>query len=160
TSQEPKYWLIVLTGTTWSEFLQAGATTYGLSDRYEATANRVTPGDYLVCYVAGISRFIGLLQVTSKAFRDTSEIWQFDVYPIRLKVNVIVQLVPETAIPATELRSELSVFRNLKTPSSWAMRFRNSIKEWNKADASAVIKALNNAKQSPTHRPVVRAKLA
>lgn len=115
---EKRYWLVVFTGTTWREFLDSGANICGLSDRYKSTAEKAKPGDYLLCYVAGISRFIGLLEITSPAFRDLTGICTFDVYPLRFKVRPIICLTPETAVPAVTLRDSLSIFRNLKTPSS------------------------------------------
>ena len=39
-------------------------------------------GDYFLCYLAGVSRFIGVLEVTSEAFRDASPIWEEKSFPV------------------------------------------------------------------------------
>lgn len=157
---EKRYWLIVFTGTTWQEFVSSGANVCGLSDRYQKMAERTKLGDYLLCYVAGISRFIGLLEITSGPFRDRTGIWTFDIYPLRLKVRPVILLTPESAVPVQSLKDHLSIFQNLKSPSSWAMQFRNSIREWKATDAEIVISALNEASRNPTIRPVKASKLA
>lgn len=144
---------------TWNEFVTSGANIYGLNERFKATAARTKPGDYLICYVAGISRFIAVLEITSQPFRDSSEIWTLDVYPVRLRVKVIQELTLETAIPVQELATELSMFQNLSSPSSWASHFRHSLKAWKSSDAKVVIAALTNTKRNPVSRPLGRARM-
>ena len=34
------------------------------------------PGDYLLCYMTGISRWIGILEVTSQPYKDDTPIWK------------------------------------------------------------------------------------
>jgi predicted RNA-binding protein len=157
--EERQYWLGLFTATTWEEFINSGATVYGLNERFKVTAGRTKPGDYLICYVAGISRFIGVLEILSAPFWDNSEIWTYDIYPIRLKVKIVQQLTLETAIPVKELSSKLSMFQNLSSPSSWASHFRNSLKSWKSADAKVVIEALTKAKQNPVEHPLGKARV-
>jgi hypothetical protein len=65
---------------------------------------QVKPGDYLLCYLTGVSRFIGVLEVTSQPFWDETPIWKDEVFPSRVKVEVIATLTPETAVPIFELK--------------------------------------------------------
>ena len=58
-----KYWLDLFTGQTWEEFLTNGATVSGFRETREKMARKIKPGDFLLCYVTGISRFIGVLKV-------------------------------------------------------------------------------------------------
>jgi hypothetical protein len=58
-----KYWLDLFTGTTWEEFLEHGAKISGFRASRKRLAERISPGDYLLCYLTGISRFIGILEV-------------------------------------------------------------------------------------------------
>ncbi|HEY8227075.1 MAG TPA: EVE domain-containing protein [Pyrinomonadaceae bacterium] len=155
-----KYWLALFTGTTWQEFLDAGASIYGVNHRYKSMASRTKPGDYLICYVAGISRFIGLLEIVSPSYWDTTSIWTFDIYPVRLKVRVVLNLLPETAVPVKELITGLSSFRNMKHSSSWAMFFRQPFREWQTSDAETIVKVLKKAKQHPILRSVLASQLA
>ena len=93
----PTYWLDLFTGTTWQEFLNAGATISGFRKRRWKTVQRIKPGDYLLCYLTGVSRFIGVLEATSEPYLDESPIWKDEVFPCRLEVEAIATLTPETA---------------------------------------------------------------
>jgi predicted RNA-binding protein len=64
------YWLVLFTGTTWDEFLKAGANVAGFRESKWTTVQKIKPGDYLLCYMIGISRFIAVLEVTSPAFKS------------------------------------------------------------------------------------------
>ena len=158
--EERNYWLITFTGITWNEFLNVGANTYGLKDWYETTASKTKLGDYLICYMAGVSRFVGLLEVKSAPFRERKEIWTHHPLFLRLRVEPIILLTPETGIPVTELKDQLSMFQNLKSPSSWAMHFRNALRQWKEKDANAVIAALKKAEKKPIKREVEKVKLS
>jgi len=48
------YWLDLFTGTTWKEFLDAGAKVSGFSQRMRANVSRIKPGDILLCYMTGV----------------------------------------------------------------------------------------------------------
>jgi hypothetical protein len=61
-------------------------------------------GDILLCYLTGVSRFIGALEVIGEPFVDKSPIWRSDVFPARLPVKVLIQLKAETAIPPKAAR--------------------------------------------------------
>jgi predicted RNA-binding protein len=112
------YWLDLFTGTTWQEFLYAGATVSGFRDRRWKTVQQVKPGDYFLCYLTGVSRFIGVLEVTSEPYWDETPIWEDAVFPCRTKVEVIAALTPETAVPIFDLKEQLTIFQNLKEPAT------------------------------------------
>ena len=61
------YWLDLFTGTTWEEFLAAGGEVSGFRERRWKTVQQMKPGDYLLCYLTGISRWIGVLEVVTGA---------------------------------------------------------------------------------------------
>ena len=92
------YWLDLFTGATWEEFLAAGGEVSGFRERRWKTVQQMKPGDYLVCYLTGVSRWIGVLEVVSEAYRDSSPIWQDDVFPCRVRVRSVATLTPETAV--------------------------------------------------------------
>jgi hypothetical protein len=98
------YWLDLFTGTTWHEFLDAGAETSGFRESRWKTVQRIKPGDYLLCYLTGVSRWIGVLEVVAPAFKDSSTIWKDEEFPCRLGVKVVASLTPETAVPVFEFR--------------------------------------------------------
>ena len=58
---ERNYWLDLFSGTTWREFLDAGAKVSGFREGRWKTLQQMKPGDYLLCYLTGVSRWIGVL---------------------------------------------------------------------------------------------------
>ncbi|HEV2388507.1 MAG TPA: hypothetical protein VGS20_14770 [Candidatus Acidoferrales bacterium] len=154
------YWLDLFTGVTWNEFLAAGGDTSGFRASRWPTVQKIKTGDYLLCYLTGVSRFIGVLEATSAPFKDSSPIWKDEDFPCRLKVKPLVVLKPETAVPVLELRNRLSIFRDMKSAIAWTGHFRGSPARWNATDGEAVLEALSEAEKNPTTRPVDEAKLA
>ena len=154
------YWLDLFTGATWEEFLAAGGEVSGFRERRWKTVQQMKPGDYMVCYLTGVSRWIGVLEVVSEAYRDSSPIWQDDEFPCRVRVRSVATLTPETAVPVFELREQLSVFRDLKNPNAWTGHFRGSPTRWKPGDGQVVVAAVLDAKDNPINRPVDAAKLA
>ena len=69
------YWLDLFTGATWDEFRKAGSNISGFRKSRWKSVQKIKPGDYLLCYLTGVSRFTGALEVTSKPFQDDSPIW-------------------------------------------------------------------------------------
>jgi predicted RNA-binding protein len=120
------YWLDLFTGTTWQEFLAAGGEVSGFRASRWSMVQRMRPGDYLLCYLTGVSRWIGVLEVASEPFRDSTPIWKDKDFPCRVRVRVVAALTPATAVPVVELRDQLSAFQNLKNPNAWTGRFRGS----------------------------------
>ncbi len=118
------------------------------------------PGDYLLCYLTGVSRFIGVLEVTSGPYWDETPIWKDEVFPCRVKVETLASLAPETAVPIFDLREQLTIFQNLKSPGAWTGHVRGSPARWNPSDGEAVVYAVLEAVENPVKRPVDASKLA
>src|SRR5215203_2044201 len=154
------YWLDLFTGTTWQEFLHAGATVSGFRDRRWKTVQQVKPGDYFLCYLTGVSRFIGVLEATSEPYWDETPIWEDAVFPCRTKVEVIAALTPETAVPIFDLKEQLTIFQNLQRPAAWTGHVRGSPARWKPSDGEAVVYAVMEAVENPVKRPVDASKLA
>ena len=155
-----QYWLDLFTWKTWQEFLKAGGEVSGFRENRWKTVQRIKPGDYLLCYLTGVSRWIGILEVTSEAFKDDSQIWEVDAFPSRVKVRLINKLEPETAVPVLDLKEKLSIFDNLKNPNSWGMLFRGSPKKLSSEDGQEIVKAIQYAVKNPVRRKVDPKKLA
>ncbi|HUW14595.1 MAG TPA: hypothetical protein VM537_33050 [Anaerolineae bacterium] len=153
------YWLNLFTWTTWQEFLEAGGKVTGFRERRWKTVQRVKPGDYLLCYLTGVSRWIAVLEVTSDAFWDEATIWNDAVFPSRLRVKLITALTPETAVPVKELSGQLSFFQNLKFPNAWGVFFRGSPRKFKPSDGEAVLNAILETERNPLTRAVDEHKL-
>ena len=85
---------------------------------------QIKPGDYLLCYLTGVSRWVGILEVESKPFRDQTPIWNDATFPCRVRVKVVSALTPETAVPIESMRDQLSIFQNLTSPTAWTGHLR------------------------------------
>jgi hypothetical protein len=150
----PTYWLDLFTVETWKEFLDHGGNVSGFSEKRRAVVQGMRPGDYLLCYLTRVSRFVGLLEVVDKPFLDKEPIWSSQVYPSRVRVQVIVALSPEHGVPVLDMREELTIFQNLPNPNYWQGPFRRSPTKWKTADGEAVVRTLQEAKANPVERPL------
>jgi len=154
------YWLDLFTGTTWAEFKEAGGNVSGFRESRWKTVQKIRLGDYLLCYLTGISRFIAVLEATSEPFRDNATIWKDEAFAARLRVKPVVELTPETAVPIQALRSSLSIFKDLSSPNAWTGHLRGSPTRWDPADGEAIVTALLEAQKNPIVRQVDKRKLA
>ena len=57
------YWLDLFTATTWDEFRQAGSRITGFRASTRSVRKAVKPGDILLCYLTGVMRRVGALEV-------------------------------------------------------------------------------------------------
>lgn len=146
------YWLNLFTWNTWKEFLAAGGKTSGFRKARWRTVQRMKPGDYLLCYMTGISRFFAILEIMGEPFQDDSPIWSEADFESRIPVRVVLELPPEHAIPVKTLRAELSYFQDLKSPNAWTGHFRGSPTKEKHQDAQVIISALQEAKRNPIKR--------
>lgn len=112
-----RYWLDLFTGKTWEEFLKNGANVSGFRETRKTLAKQIQPGDYFVCYMTGIKRFIAVLEARSAVYEDRSKLWEDEDFPVRFKVEVVYKLEPEMAVPIDDLRDRLSMFQNLRRKS-------------------------------------------
>ena len=154
------YWLDLFTGRTWEEFLASGGNVSGFRESRWSVIQKVKPGDRLLCYVTGVSRWIGLLEVTGEPYQDTTPIWMDDTFPSRFPVKVLIALDPEHAVPVHSLADRLSYFQKATSPVGWTGHFRGSPVREKEADALVVVEALEKASQNPVSRPVDKAKWA
>ena len=81
---ERTYWLDLFSVKTWEEFVAAGARVSGFRESRWSTVQRIAVGDYLLCYLTGLSRFVAVLEVTSAPYLDRSPIWSDEEFPCRL----------------------------------------------------------------------------
>ena len=91
--------LIYFSPATWQEFVDSDMTVSGFRENRWSTVQRIRPGDYLLCYLTQVSRFIGVLEVTSEPYfeRDHS-IWKDDDFHCRVNVRVAVCVAVRVAV--------------------------------------------------------------
>jgi len=66
------YWLDLFTGRTWKEFRDSGANISGFRERRRNTVKSIKSGDILLCYLTGVMRWIGALEVVGQS-NDTKK---------------------------------------------------------------------------------------
>ncbi len=149
-ASEPNYWLAVFNPSTWRTFLEQGAQVVGFRETHWARLQTVAEGDYLLAYLTGLSRWIGLLAVTGPAYFDTTPLWSETPLPARLPVKPAVLLAPETAVPLAELRTQTGADQ---TPF-WTAPLRRSATCWPRNRGEAIAEALVDAQLHPAVRPI------
>src|SRR5262249_53581485 len=106
-----------------------------------------------IYYLVKLSRWCGVLEVSSDAFEDVTPIFadEDDPFPIRFKVRPKVMLEFEKSLPIEELWSQLSFTKQLKLGSfGWAQsaKLRQSLVPISEQDGSVIIRALEQQEKS------------
>lgn len=140
-----QYWLDVFTVKTWEEFLRNGGGVSGFPEIRRNIAEKIHPGDYFICYVTVIGRFIGMLEVKSDLYFDRTTIWEDREFPVRFKVDIVLKLDPKTAVPVMNLKDKLSILKDIAPGQPWSWFFRVSPGKFNPEDAKVIIEAMEDA---------------
>jgi hypothetical protein len=146
------YWIDLFTGTTWDEYRKAGATVSGFQYRMRKTVSKIPQGDILLCYMTGVKRWVGALEVVGPS-DDKRQIWSYD-FPIRLSVKPLVVLDPEHGMPMNDLEGKVGFFRTAKDKGKYKGIVRRSPFKLDRADGDLIFQLLQNALKSPICRPV------
>jgi hypothetical protein len=133
------YYLDIFSPSTYEAFSKTAKDVTGVSEARASHADKLRPGDKLICYLTKLSRWVGVLEVQGGVYRDETPRFQDteDPYVIRLKVKPIAWLEKEKAIPIREddVWSKLSLTRDFpKTGSRWTGPFRSSLNKLNDED--------------------------
>jgi hypothetical protein len=154
------YWLDLFTGTTWREFREAGANVSGFRARQLKTAKRMQQGDIFLCYLTGVMRWVGALEITGRS-ADTRQIWKEQEFPVRFNVKPIVMLDPELGVPMEELEGRVKFYTGSKDRGKFRGFIRSSLNLFQDSkDGELILSLLRKAEQSPVARPVDPKKLA
>ena len=154
------YWLDLFTGTTWGEFRKAGANISGFNERMRKSAKRIKPGDVMLCYLTGVMRWVGALEVVGPT-SDASPIWGSDAYPVRLAVKPVVMLDPEVGILMRQFEGRLDFYRGPEHRSGFRGFLRMSPNLFKReSHGTVILDALLEAERNPVATPVDPRKLA
>jgi hypothetical protein len=155
-----QYWLDLFSGTTWKEFRAAGSTVTGFRKSQLALSKRVNKGDIFLCYLKGVMRWVGALEVTGRS-KNTAEIWKDQDFPVRFEVKPIIQLDPEYGVPILDLEGRVSFFEGPQDRGKFKGLVRRSpARIPKKEDGDLILALLREAEAHPTSRPVDPRKLA
>ena len=143
------YWLDIFTAATLKEFREAGAHTSGFPERQQNTVNKVQPGDIFLCYVTGVSRWVGALEVVGPS-DDDRPIWSSGTYPVRLEVKPLILRDPEDGVPLAALEGRVSFFQGPSDRPAYKFFLRSSPKLFkHREDGETILELLGNGFRRP-----------
>lgn len=148
------YWLNLFTGTTWEEFQKAGSNVSGFRDHNWKRAENIKPGDIFLCYMVGVSRWVGLLRIESERFKDETRIFTEELFPVRFRVTPLVMLPPEHGVPMAQMKAHLSFYPATMDGGGWSGHVRSSPTRYKDADGVAICDAIRAAAANPVSRAV------
>jgi len=154
------YWLDLFTGETWKQFRAAGGTVSGYRQSMRSRSKNVKAGDVFLCYLTGVMRWVGALEVIGRT-DDTTPIWSVDAFPVRFKVKPLVLLDPEVGVPMMSLEGKLSFFQGPHHRGGFKGFVRMSPNRFRDSrDGDLILKLLREAEANPVSTPVDPKQLA
>jgi len=126
------YFLDLFSPETYQAFKRSRQDISGFRHRHRFAAERIKPGDRLVCYLTKLSRWFAILEVVEGPFRDNTPIFypEDDPFVVRFRVKPLVWLEPEKAVPIhrPEVWQTLSFTRDYDPQSAkWTGKIRTSL---------------------------------
>lgn len=131
------YYLDIYTPETYEGFLKSPRDISGSRRSRAKFAQKIKPGDKLICYMTELSRWIGTLEVLSESFIDDTPLYfeKNDPFVVRFKIKPLVFLPIEQTIPIHEdfIWNQLS-FTKGKHGSNWTGLFLGNLNRLSEVD--------------------------
>ena len=148
------FYIDLFSPETYSAFSDSDRDVSGFRERQQGIASLINPGDKLICYMTKLSRWIGILEVTSSLFIDQTPIFMkpIDPFIVRFKVKPYVWLSPEESVPIIHdiCWKHLSFTKQLpKKSQAWTGMVRSSLKKLEDEDGAYLEKILFEQRQTP-----------
>lgn len=148
------YYINLFSPDTYQAFSKSDQTISGFRDRHKGIASSVKVGDKFICYMTRLSRWVGVLEVTSEFFIDDTPIFipSNDPFVVRFHVKPSCWLVPECSIPISDniCWDNLSFTKNLSKGSlGWTGMVRGSLRKLDDKDGKYLEKILLNQQKLP-----------
>lgn len=154
------YYIDLFTGQTWKEYRDAGAKITGFRQSRSRIAGKVQRGDIFLCYLTGVMRWVGALEVISSS-TDKTKIWSVDDFPVRFEVKPLVLLDPEHGVPMNQLEGRVDFYAGPEDRGKFKAFVRMSPNTFKRnEDGKLILDLLHDAQQNPQFRPVDPRKLA
>ncbi len=133
------YFLDLFSPETYEAFARSNRCISGFRLRHKNAAERVQPGDKLLCYMTKLSRWFGVLEVLQGPFQDTAPIFYSsdDPFVVRFRVQTHVWLSVDKAIPIYEdaVWKQLSYTRGqTRGTPTWTGHVRTSLVQLSEDD--------------------------
>lgn len=145
------YFLAVFSPDTHAAFSASARRVMGFRERHRKAAGKVQPGDLLVCYLTGLSRWVGLLRIEGRAYEDATHVFAAtdDPFVVRMKVEPVVWLAADEGVPIREdeIWGGLSFTKaHDKRSSKWTGSLRTSLAPVKEEDGALIERALRRAR--------------
>ena len=145
------YYTDLFSPETYEAFTQSDQSISGFRPRQKSAASQIRPGDKLICYVTKVSRWVGILEVTSEYFEDSTPLFYLedDPFVIRFRVKPQVLLPKKKAVPIHEdhVWEALSFTQSYqKNSSHWTGKMRNSLNLLSQEDGGFLEELLERQK--------------
>ena len=153
------YFLDLFSPETHEKFSSSDRMVSGFRVRHRKAADRIKPGDLLVCYLTRLSRWIGLLEVKHAAFEDSTPLFmsEEDPFIIRFHVDPLVWLPFEEGIPIHDesVWHKLSFTRDHSHDSpTWTGHVRSSLSRLANVDGKFLAEMLLKQGKRPKRYPL------
>ncbi|RHJ93606.1 EVE domain-containing protein [Parabacteroides bouchesdurhonensis] len=155
-----KYYIDLFSPNTALAFSESDQTISGfrISRKTYIQNKRISIGDKFICYCTKIQRFIGVLEIMSEPFVDSTPIFtkEEDPFILRFHVKPIVWLPLEKGIPIhdDEVWNNLSITKELsKDSTKWTYMVFSSPRLWPLKDCKYLEKLLLQQKQDMKDYP-------
>jgi len=140
---ERQYYLALFNEETWTQFL-GQREIYGTTKKGITAANKINIGDFLICYVSKKSKFVGILEVVTKAYYDEQKIWEEGIFPVRIGIKIIIAHPLGKGLHISQFRQRLSLFEKLKNKDNWAGFFMRAFNRFEINDGQIICEELIN----------------
>lgn len=157
------YYLSLYSPETYEAFDRSDRTISGFRISQLNVARKLHLGDRLLCYMTKLSRWVGILEVTSEVFQDDTPLFleDSDPFTVRFLVKPLVWLAKDKAIPVHEdhVWNQLSFTSgHAKNSSTWTGKLRSSLSQIDAKDAVFLEKLLLDQDKNGTTYAVDEAK--
>lgn len=149
------YFVDIFSIETFEEFSASSKSTAGFAENRRAYVSKIKPGDKIVCYLKGLSCWVGLLEVTGPMRDATGSATGdslADRYPLQFSVKQVVWLPRGELIPIkrADVWAALSFTKGVSPGSGgWSARLRSSGGTLPDLDGQALEQLLLNQAASP-----------
>ena len=114
----------------------------------------------LLCYMTGVMRWVGALEVVGPS-DDKRDIWTVADFPERVAVKPLIMLEPENGVLMSELEGEVEFYQGADDRPGYRGFVRRSPNAFKRlSDGELVMRLLRQAQTNPVSRPVDPIKLA
>ena len=153
------YYIDLFSPETYSAFSDSNRKISGFRVHQRGIASNIKPGDRFICYMTKLSRWVGLLEVTSDCFIDAQPIFMRpnDPFVVRFYVSPKIWLEPAAGIPINNdiCWKYLSFTRGLhKNSNSWTGMIRSSLRKLSEEDGQYLETILMAQSREPKNYPL------